>query len=49
LLKPGGGPDGPRGFFVGTRIPEPSGLTCLMGGLICFVLRSKRRCVHRGS
>ena len=47
LLKPGGGPDGPRGFFVGTRIPEPSGLTCLMGGLICFVLRRKRPCVHR--
>lgn len=42
LLKPGSGPDGPRGFFVGTRIPEPSSLTCLTGGLVCLVMRRKK-------
>jgi hypothetical protein len=49
LLKPGGGPDGPRGFFVGTRIPEPSGLTYLMGGLVCLTIRQQRQRVQCGS
>jgi hypothetical protein len=42
LLKPGGGPDGPQGFFVGTKVPEPSSLTCAIGGFIVGVMRSKK-------
>jgi hypothetical protein len=44
LLKPGSGPDGPLGFLVGTRIPEPSGLIGLLGGLVCWVTQRKALC-----
>jgi hypothetical protein len=42
LLKPGGGPDGPQGFFVGTRVPEPSSLTCAIGALVVCMTRRKK-------
>jgi hypothetical protein len=40
VLKPGGGPDGPRGFFVGTEIPEPA--TWLLALFSCATLPAGR-------
>ena len=44
LLKPGSPPDGPQGFLVGVRIPEPSSLVMLMcGGALLATKRIWRR------
>lgn len=41
ILKPGGGPDGPQGFFVGVRVPEPSPIVFSM--LLCVSIGTRRR------
>lgn len=43
VLKAGSGPDGPRGFFVGVRVPEPTGVTLLAAMLVGFRLRAETR------